>query len=183
MALTTDKTIKLKLSEILYDIDNKTSIAGEALRGADNHKAASQMQTSADEWSRNQVMRSVTNAYTNLRTKLSEYLSIADGTEDNWQISPDTVWLTFALSLPLNFNFDSVSALRMALHRYIVDYAIGDWYMLTNKGDASAYYTLAESDLAGVDDALHKRVRPKRESYGLDGLPFYTVPGQITLEI
>ena len=49
-----------------------------------------------------------------------------------------------------------------ALHQYLVNSAIGDWFTITNKNDASDYITLAAANLEQLREAVNKRMRPTR---------------------
>ena len=178
----TKVTLTLNLGEILYDIKNKTNLTGIARYDGTNHEASANMRANDDDENINQIMRSITNAYTQMRTKLSEYLDESDGTIDNWMIEPDTAELTIALRLPSNFNHYNYSTLRMALHSYIVNCAIADWFAIFNKADAGDYLNMAAANLSVVREALNKRMRPTRvQPFTENHEPYYTVtPGATT---
>ena len=49
-----------------------------------------------------------------------------------------------------------------AIHDYLKNSAIAEWYMVTNKADAEQYIALAQRSLLSIQQAVSKRSRPKR---------------------
>ena len=159
-------TITLYMSEILYDVQNKTFLTGRS-RGAENEKTPEQvshMQASDDEEDLNQILRSVGNAYAALKTKLSEYIDEQKVAADNIQIEEDTETLIVHLKMPSNFNMASTDAIGTQLHQFVVNMTIGDWFNVTNKNDAGDYIKMATANIDQIREAINKRVRPKRRS-------------------
>lgn len=119
------------------------------------------MQANDDDENANQIMRSIGNAFANLKTKLSEYIN-ETGTSTNDKQLSSTGNLTLSLNMPPNYNNASNDTISTALHQYLVNSAIGDWFTITNKNDASDYITLAAANLEQLREAVNKRVRPTR---------------------
>ena len=119
------------------------------------------MQANDDDENANQIMRSIGNAFANLKTKLSEYIN-ENGTSTNDKQISSTGNLTLSLNMPPNYNNASNDTLSTALHQSLVNCAIGDWFTITNKNDASDYITLAAANLEQLREALNKRMRPTR---------------------
>lgn len=119
------------------------------------------MQANDDDENANQIMRSIGNAFANLKTKLSEYIN-ENGTSTNDKQISSTGNLTLSLNMPPNYNNASNDTISTALHQYLVNCAIGDWFTITNKNDASDYITLAAANLEQLREALNKRMRPTR---------------------
>ena len=119
------------------------------------------MQANDDDENANQIMRSIGNAFANLKTKLSEYIN-ESGTSTNDKQLSSTGNLTLSLNMPPNYNNASNDTISTALHQYLVNCAIGDWFTITNKNDASDYITLAAANLEQLREALNKRMRPTR---------------------
>lgn len=67
-------TITLYLSELVYDIQNKTYLTGRSRNNGQNHEEVANMQANDDDEDLNQVLRSIQNAWGNLKTKLSEWI-------------------------------------------------------------------------------------------------------------
>ena len=153
--------ITLYMSELIYDVQNKTYLTGRSRQTGTNHEEVANMQANDDDENANQIMRSIGNAFANLKTKLSEYIN-ENGTSTNDKQISSTGNLTLSLSMPPNYNNASNDTISTALHQYLVNCAIGDWFTITNKNDASDYITLAAANLEQLREALNKRMRPTR---------------------
>ena len=150
------------MSEIVYDVQNKTYLTGRARNDGTNPEQVSNMQANDDEENANQIMRSIANAFATLKAKLSEYLESSETTSSDILLSPDTN-LTVSLAMPSNYNQSVNDTLSAAMHQYMVNLATADWYELTNKEDAADYMTMAAANLGQVKECINKRVRPVRE--------------------
>lgn len=153
--------ITLYMSELIYDVQNKTYLTGRSRQTGTNHEEVANMQANDDDENANQIMRSIGNAFANLKTKLSEYIN-ETGTSTNDKQLSSTGNLTLSLNMPPNYNNASNDTISTALHQYLVNCAIGDWFTITNKNDASDYITLAAANLEQLREALNKRMRPTR---------------------
>lgn len=153
--------ITLYMSELIYDVQNKTYLTGRSRQTGTNHEEVANMQANDDDENANQIMRSIGNAFANLKTKLSEYINESGtSTNDKQLSSPGN--LTLSLNMPPNYNNASNDTISTALHQYLVNSAIGDWFTITNKNDASDYITLAAANLEQLREAVNKRMRPTR---------------------
>ena len=155
--------ITLYMSELIYDVQNKTYLTGRSRQTGTNHEEVANMQANDDDENANQIMRSIGNAFANLKTKLSEYINETGTSTNDKQIS-STGNLTLSLNMPPNYNNASNDTISTALHQYLVNSAIGDWFTITNKNDASDYITLAAANLEQLREAVNKRMRPTRTS-------------------
>ena len=153
--------ITLYMSELIYDVQNKTYLTGRSRQTGTNHEEVANMQANDDDENANQIMRSIGNAFANLKTKLSEYIN-ESGTSSNDKQLSSTGNLTLSLNMPPNYNNASNDTISTALHQYLVNSAIGDWFTITNKNDASDYITLAAANLEQLREAVNKRMRPTR---------------------
>lgn len=153
--------ITLYMSELMYDVQNKTYLTGRSRQTGTNHEEVANMQANDDDENANQIMRSIGNAFANLKTKLSEYIN-ESGTSTNDKQLSSTGNLTLSLNMPPNYNNASNDTISTALHQYLVNSAIGDWFTITNKNDASDYITLAAANLEQLREAVNKRMRPTR---------------------
>ncbi len=153
--------ITLYMSELIYDVQNKTYLTGRSRQTGTNHEEVANMQANDDDENANQIMRSIGNAFANLKTKLSEYINETGTSTNDKQIS-STSNLTLSLNMPPNYNNASNDTISTALHQYLVNSAIGDWFTITNKNDASDYITLAAANLEQLREAVNKRMRPTR---------------------
>lgn len=159
------KTIYLNLdiAEIIYDIQNKTYLTGKSRSDGSNYEQVANMQANDDDENANQVLRSVSMAYSNLKTKLGEYLEDLDTTATN-ELVKATEPLSLKLSMPSNFNTSTIETMAASAHQYIVSKAVADWFTITHKTDAPEYSALADASLKIITEAVNKRRRPSRPS-------------------
>lgn len=206
-------TMTLYVSELVYDVQNKTYLTGRSRQTGTNHEEVANMQANDDDENANQILRSIQNAFGTLKTKLSEWLdedgttatdelmlptytyysaTVADGnvtweklaalhdnnliatvrelptdasdivTGDVYCLANEKSELKISLIMPSNYNNSTRETINAALHQYIVNTAIGDWFTITDKNDATDYYTLAGNNLETIREAANKRVRPVR---------------------
>jgi len=154
-------TITLHMSEIIYDVQNKTYLRGRSKQDAPADIKAN-MQANDDDENLNQVLRSVGNAYGSLKSALSEYIIESGTTANNGLHANSNIVIT--LSMPSNYNAAGNDVVATGLHKYIVNSAIFDWFVLTSPGDAEVYAPLARAAMGEVVDAINRRVRPTRTS-------------------
>jgi hypothetical protein len=119
------------------------------------------MQNNEDEEHVNQILRSFGNAFNQLKVRLSEYINAADTTANDIQITSNTD-LTVPLSLPSNYNQATATAIATAMHQYLINTAIAEWFQITNKTDSADYLTLAGANITQIREAVSKRSRPTR---------------------
>ena len=74
--------LNLDLAEIVYDVQNKTYLTGKSRKEGANHEFVANMQANDDEENANQVLRSVSAAFSTLKTRLGEYLELNATTAD-----------------------------------------------------------------------------------------------------
>lgn len=156
--------ITLYMSEIVYEVKNKTYITGRSRQEEGNYEEVANMQVNDDDENMDEVLRSIGNAFATLKNKLSEYISETENTRigtDNILLDA-TGELVVTLVMPSNFNLAAKDTIAAGMHQYIVDTAIGNWFDKTNKDDAEGYYTLAAANLNLIREAVNKRVRPRR---------------------
>lgn len=153
--------INLKMSEIIYDIQNKTYLTGRSSAENGNHAHVANMQANDDDENAAQILRSVTNAYAILRNRFSEYSSSTEISGNNDSLSAEED-LQLNLEMPSNFNGNVSKTISEAAHQFIVATAIADWFAITAKGETADYSLVAQSALGILEEALTKRKRPVR---------------------
>ena len=154
-------SIQLKMSELIFDIQNKTYLTGRSLLNDENNAHVANMQANDDDENAAQILRSITMANSVLRNRLSEYIDSDDGASDNNSVS-DSENLIFTLNMPSNFNQAVTKSLGEAAHQFIVSSAIADWFAITAKGETADYSAMASQSLRALEEALCKRRRPSR---------------------
>ncbi|MCH5227305.1 MAG: hypothetical protein J1F16_05755 [Muribaculaceae bacterium] len=156
-------TLNLSMSEIIYDIQNKTYLTGRSVAGADNHSHVANMQANDDDENAAQILRSITMAAMILRNRLSEFLDAKDLMSTNESLSEkDDISLT--LDMPSNFNPSVTKSLAEVAHEFIVASAVADWFAITAKGETTDYTQVAKNCLSVLEEAICKRSRPSRPS-------------------
>lgn len=162
-------TVKQYVKELIYDIQNKAYLTGQAreAEGAKNYEAASNMQASDDNENSYQIRRSLANAFSSLKSLLGEYLNEDKSTSDNKILDAidNDGELTLSFKLPSNYNNASADSLGNGIHAYLVDMTLGEWFAITNKDDSQTYIQHSTVSLEIVKRALYKRSRPERPSY------------------
>lgn len=161
-------TITLESREIKFDVMSKSHLTGQAreAQGMD-YRSTAYMQASEDDEHSYQILRSMSNAFSHLKSELGEYLH-EDGSTTNNRIN-NTIeeggQLQLEFKLPSNFNNSACDSLGGMLHEYIVDRTLSEWFTITNKNDAQDYTALATEALTRAKQALYKRERPTRPTY------------------
>ena len=153
--------LKLKMSELIYDIQNKTYLTGRSLSDGNNHSHVANMQANDDDENEAQILRSITSAYSVLRNRLSEYIEAPELTSDNESLATNDS-IVLSLEMPSNFNASVSKTIGEAAHQFIVATAIADWFAITAKGETTDYRAIATSALGVLEEALCKRSRPHR---------------------
>lgn len=156
-------TLMLYMSELIYDVQNKSYLTGRSRSNGQNHEEVANMQANDDDENANQIARSIVNAFGNLKSKLSEYIEESSTTVTNKLISTNTN-LQLSLIMPSNYNQSTMDTISAATHQYLVNSALADWFTITDKNDASDYVTLAGANLEQLREAINKRVRPVRSN-------------------
>lgn len=152
-------TIKVKL--LLYDIENETYLRGRTIQDKENHKEVASMYASEDEENIDKILRSIKKGFAEVKTELAEYLDEDGTTTDNSRYD-GTTDLVLNLTMPSNFNEAATAGVGEAIHDYLKNTAIAEWYLVTNKADAEEYVALAQKSLVSIQQAVSKRSRPKR---------------------
>ena len=119
------------------------------------------MFASEDEENREKILRSIKKGFAEVQTELAEYLNENGTTTDNSHFD-GTHDLVLNLTMPSNFNEAATTGVGEAIHDYLKNVAIAEWYIVTNKADAAQYVELAQKSLESIRQAVSKRSRPVR---------------------
>lgn len=153
--------ITIIMDELLYDIMNETYLRGNAIQSADNYKEVAKMYATMDEENHDKIMRSINKGYSDIKLELAEYLIESVANVDNRLIADNGV-VEFKLAMPFNFNESATVAISEAIHDYIKNIAVAEWYLVVNKEEAADYLTIASASLVKLQQSLCKRSRPMR---------------------
>ena len=161
MATKKKVTATIDIEELLYDIMNETYLRGRTIQNGENHKEVASMYASEDDENLDKLLRSIKKGFAEVKTELAEYLDEDGTTTDNSRYD-GTTDLVLNLTMPSNFNEAATAGVGEAIHDYLKNTAIAEWYMVTNKADAEQYVALAQKSLVSIQQAVSKRSRPKR---------------------
>lgn len=181
--------VKLYLSELMYDVQQKAWRTGESMRGGDAASAeqASRVEELSDD-GKDVVLRAFGNALGVLRTEIGEYVVEGCAMADNLLLpevrkrivrgvvigyggvlagnvgdETEDNTLVVLLRVPMNFNLGVRQAVVAAMHAYMVDCAMAEWLMVSAAaGGAAQWLERAKVDLLTLRAALNKRIRPTR---------------------
>lgn len=158
-----DLTITLYMSELIYDFQNKVFLTGRSRRAADmDAEAVSSIQASDDEEDKNQALRSIQNAYSQLLVELSESVRTGSGTTASNELIDGDTNITINLSLPSNYPLALKDALTSSIHDYIINKALMDWFVITNPNEAKTYSELSVTAIKNLHETFNRRERPSR---------------------
>ena len=157
------KTISISISEIVYDIQNKTYLTGKSHADGANHRQVAQMQANNDDDNLNQILRSIQMAVANIRQELGEWITANVADLSNKELPDASKEITLTVELPSNFNQTMARPLTDSIHSYIVAFAVSEWFVITNKADAAQYTEIAAESLKMVARSLSQRVRPTQK--------------------
>ena len=161
MATKKNVTATIDIKELLYDIMNETYLRGRTIQNGENHKEVASMYASEDDENLDKLLRSIKKGFAEVKTELAEYLDEGGTTTDNSRYDGESD-LELSLTMPSNFNEAATTGVGEAIHDYLKNTAIAEWYMVTNKADAEQYVALAQKSLVSIQQAVSKRSRPKR---------------------
>lgn len=160
---STKKTVTatIDMQWLLYDIMNETYLRGRTIQNDENHKEVASMFASEDDENRDKILRSIKKGFAEVMTALAEYSNVSDTSTDDKPIDGATD-LTLTLSMPSNFNEAATAGLGEAVHDYLKNITVAEWYMVTDKADAEQYAALAQRSMASILSSVSKRSRPSR---------------------
>lgn len=153
--------VVISMPDVVYDIYNDSYLTGKSRVMDGRPDLIAAMQADEDDDDVGHIQRSVSSAWSKLKYALSEYL-VDDGKTANSGLIDIKSDLTLTLAMPSNFNESARWAIADCVHRYLVHYALFEWFLVTNKNDAMEYGELAKGELVQLQAALSKRVRPQR---------------------
>lgn len=149
-------TITLYMSELLYDIRNKTFLKARISKNDENYKAAAHLQADEDEENNNEVLRSIGSAWGKLKAYLGNYIN-EDQSTGNDILRDESQDIVVVLDMPERFNEAVVDSLAAAMHRFIVGTVLWKWYRILSPDDAMDWKTEMEEVSSDLTLALSSR--------------------------
>lgn len=159
-------TATIEMQWLLYCIMNETFLRGRTIQNDQNYKEVASLFASEDEENVEKILRSIKKGFAEVKTELSEYLSESGLNTSNANITAAND-LVLNLTMPSNFNEAATAGIAEAVNDYLMNMAVADWYLVTNKADVSEYVSRAQAALESIRKSVSKRSRPVRpESSG-----------------
>lgn len=157
-------TITLYRSEIDYDIGMITHVvANRALAaGATFEQAYNYSNTDDFNGEANLVMRFEESAINELIAALGRYLPETIISSNNSLSIAEVESFDFPFVLPDTFNLSFVRPLRSAMHDYVVNRTLFEWFKNSKPDEAVNYRDLYEDALGKTVVYLNKRTKPVR---------------------
>lgn len=156
--------VTIHLTEVIYDIQNKTYISGEvAGASGDSAEQVAMQQADSEDWSENQIMRSIGNSFSRIQSSISEYWGMSSADETNTQMQSGARNPIIKLYMPMNYNATTLRDVSQAIHQTLVYQAIGDWYMLVRPSGADVWHRMADDQIGRLRLLLSRRLRPSRQ--------------------
>lgn len=147
--------VTLHISELIYDIENKTYLNANASDTGDNYKTVEQLQVDDADEKRNQVLQSIGAAYKKLKKELGRYLNDNTVSVSN-RLMDASSDLKLTLHMPGNFNTSAAEEVCSLMHQYVVNRAICEWMQL-HKADYTAWSVAADMNLDDLRVALNSK--------------------------
>lgn len=154
-------TITLKKNEILYDIENTTYLVGNSRSTGDNFEQVSNIQNSGEGEDRNFILRSVENAFDEVKRNLSRYIDETKVAANN-ALMVETGDFVLSLDVVDMFNEASTDSLKSAAHGYIVSSALMDWFANVKPDEMVIYQNRKSEANIGMLSSLYRKKAPAR---------------------
>lgn len=155
--------IHIEPREILFDVMNKTHLAGDLFaKKSKNEEIASLIQASDDADIIYQLNRSITSAINTVYITLNEIIDEHYDKSVNLINQAVESGNTLVIPIKLTSNYDDscIESISGLIHDYAVCRAVAEWYVITNKDDANIYVTFANDAITNLQKVMYKRVRP-----------------------
>lgn len=156
-----DITITLKKDELLYDVENTSYLVGNSRSTGDNFEQVSNIQNSGEGEDRNFILRSVENAFNEVKRNLSRYIDETKTASNNALMS-DTGDFVLTLKVVDVFNEASTDTLKSATHEFIVSSALMDWFANVKPDEMVIYQNRKVEANISMLSALYRKKAPAR---------------------
>ncbi len=156
-----DITITLKKDELLYDVENTSYLVGNSRSTGDNFEQVSNIQNSGEGEDRNFILRSVENAFNEVKRNLSRYIDETK-TASNNALMADTGDFVLTLKVVDVFNEASTDTLKSATHEFIVSSALMDWFANVKPDEMVIYQNRKVEANISMLSALYRKKAPAR---------------------
>lgn len=156
-------TIKYKVSEIIYDVNNLAWIEGDIMSDEEGHKKH-QLVDITQKGNIDRVKRVLDMAFAEIVEKLYPHTK-AEIKEDDLFLDniPEEVDSYFLeLHLPSNYSITTLNLLKNYIHEYLVTRVLQDWLLIIYPDKASTYDAKLEFVNNKIKNTIMSRMMPVR---------------------
>lgn len=154
-------TITIAKDELLYDIENTSYLVGNSRSTSDNFEQVSNIQNSGEGEDRNFILRSIENAFNEVKRNLSRYIDETK-IEANNDLMEATGDFVLTLKVVDMFNEASTDTLKSAAHEFIVSSALMDWFANVKSDEMTIYQNRRVEANVSMLSALYRKKAPAR---------------------
>lgn len=154
-------TITIAKDELLYDIENTSYLVGNNRSTGDNFEQVSNIQNSGEGEDRNFILRSVENAFNEVKRNLSRYIDETKIAANN-DLMVATGDFVLTLKVVDMFNEASTDTLKSAAHEFIVSSALMDWFANVKQDEMAIYQNRRVEANVSMLSALYRKKAPAR---------------------
>lgn len=154
-------TITIAKDELLYDIENTSYLVGNNRSTGDNFEQVSNIQNSGEGEDRNFILRSVENAFNEVKRNLSRYIDETKIAANN-DLMEATGDFVLTLKVVDMFNEASTDTLKSAAHEFIVSSALMDWFANVKQDEMAIYQNRRVEANVSMLSALYRKKAPAR---------------------
>lgn len=154
-------TITIAKDELLYDIENTSYLVGNNRSTGDNFEQVSNIQNSGEGEDRNFILRSVENAFNEVKRNLSRYIDETK-IEANNDLMEATGDFVLTLKVVDMFNEASTDTLKSAAHEFIASSALMDWFANVKPDEMAIYQNRRVEANVSMLSALYRKKAPAR---------------------
>lgn len=152
--------VTLHISEVEYDVQNRTYADGKFIQAGGKMELGGELMITDDDWKAHFVRRCTQDALGKLLRVISEYVEVEAPEVTNVML--DDGAYEFKMIVPDQLPDSAAVSAVSAMHEYISNDALSQWYFATDATKHSAREKAAEEKLQAVRSALNKRVQYAR---------------------
>lgn len=153
-----DFEITLKKPELDYDIGMVTHVImnREIGRGATQEQGFNMSNTQDESGEVHLIDRYIENAVNELIAELGRYLPEMTGSDNDLE-GAKVGDFQFLFTVPDKFNRSYIGPLRSAMHEFVVNRVLFDWFIKTKPNEAPNYKMIYEDSLSKARSHINRR--------------------------
>lgn len=149
--------IRLKTSELLFDIKNKSHLETASIADAESRYLIEAGTEKSDE-----IMRGMAESFSEIQSVLLRFLT-PDCSRDSYNLLYETEELTLKLEMSKRRHTNRMQLLNDMIHSYIVDRTLAKLYSSESQNDLyDKHNTLAAATLTDIQTLIYTKLPPVR---------------------